>query len=88
MAATIATLTFETACLSDAIAELQLVHAALARRHGAQFRELDRRIEALTEDPTGIVAMHWLGAGAVLAAPSGELTEILRMSRQLGVIAP
>lgn len=79
-----------TVGFSGAMDALDLVisaHQALAKRHGDQFRGLERRIEAIIEDgDLGKTDMHDLGDGEFeLSAPS-KLTELIRDARELGVI--
>lgn len=82
------TLTLEVDAMRDAIAQLQKIHARLAKRHGDVFRKMDRMIEAMIEhdDPRDWVEIHWIGGGKMVAAPKGKFTEFLREARQLGVL--
>jgi hypothetical protein len=80
MAQMISTITVETEILQDAVQESQRVHGALARCHGREFRDLERRLEAVAE-----FKLHKVG-GRLVAAPSGELTAVLVEARRLGVL--
>lgn len=86
MASLIMTVTAEMEEVHDAIALLQEIHTALAKRHGQDFRNLDRAIERFIENPQDCVEAHWLGGGKILAAPKGPFTDIFREARRLGVI--
>lgn len=79
-------ITVETDAMTDALADFEAVQRALIKCHGSDFRRLERRVEAFMENPSDGVEIHWVG-GALLAAPKGEFTEILRDARRLGVIA-
>jgi hypothetical protein len=82
------TLRFDTLPVMAALGDLQALHAALAHRHGEQYRALDRRIEAVIVAivPADFAATE-LGAGEfVLTAPEA-VTAILRDARALGLIA-
>jgi hypothetical protein len=87
MAVLFTKITAEMEEFHDAVAHVQEVHAALARRHGAAFRKLERTIEDWLEDPAGGIGMHWLDGGRVMVAPAGPLTGILKEARRLGVLA-
>ncbi|MAB00121.1 MAG: hypothetical protein CMN87_12185 [Stappia sp.] len=86
MARMIHTITVEGEMLRDAIDDLVRAHAALARRHGSAFRDLERRIEAIAECGTALLELHKVG-GRLVAAPSGELTAVLVEARRLGVLS-
>lgn len=80
-------LTAETDEIRDALVLVKEIHASLAKKHGDDFRKLDRAIERFIEErKDDCVAAHWLGEGKIIAAPSGQLTDILREARRLGVI--
>lgn len=86
MADTGLTISVEGSCITDAFGELMLAHERLAKRHGAAFRALERDIEAITDDFSGCVEIHWMGDGSIMAAPAGRLTDALREARRLGVL--
>jgi len=86
MAAMTLTITAEMEEMNDAILLLQEVHARLAKKHGDEFRRLDRAIEALVGNPEDCVEAYWLGDGKIMVAPKGEFTDIFREARRLGVI--
>ena len=71
----------------DALDLVVSIHRALARRHGDQFRALERRIETIIETgDLGTTEHHDLGDGQFeLSAPS-KLTALIREARALGVI--
>ncbi|MFN5614398.1 MAG: hypothetical protein ACK45V_01700 [Brevundimonas sp.] len=79
----------ETDAMTDAVNDLRHVEAALIRRHGAPFRALERRIEALFDAPLpdDIVRLHDLAPGRFCAVPAGELSAILAEARRLKVLA-
>lgn len=87
MAKVNANLLFEMDAMGDAIAELSAVFQSLATCHGRVYRDLERRIEALVEGENGIgePEFHKLGGGRFVVTPGGELKEILRDARALGV---
>lgn len=86
MAALVAPISVEMDEMNDAIDRLRDIHIRLAKRHGGDFRRLDRAIEDFIEDPDDGVEAHWLGDGKMIVAPSGQLTEIFREARRLGVM--
>jgi hypothetical protein len=78
----------ETDLIADAADDLRRVRAALAKRHGAPFRALERRIEALGE-AGGLPDLHPLSDDStvtLLATPPKEWLDILAEARRLGVI--
>lgn len=70
----------------DAIAELAIIHERLTRRHGAPFRDLDRRIEAIVEGGFSAPEIHYLGAGIICVVVPVEIEAVIRDARILGVI--
>lgn len=80
------TLQIEMEYTRDAIADLALIHERLARRHGAAFRDLDRRIEGIVEGGFSAPGMHYLGAGVICAGVPVEIAAVIRDARSLGVI--
>lgn len=74
----------EFECVSDVAKELNAVLVALTRRHGALFRDLERRILALQEAP-GTPSLFPVDGGFIVTAPA-EWTEILKEARRLSVI--
>lgn len=88
MATEILSITVETEMLNDAIDELREIHTRLARRHGEQFRALDRMIEeCLAKDMSSFFRVHWIEKTLGVLAPAGELARILRKARELKVIS-
>lgn len=78
-------ISIETEYLSDAIDDLREIQRRLVKMHGADFRNLDRRISDFSDAPDDFVRLHWLG-GSVVAAAAGELTAILAEARRLDII--
>ena len=82
-------LSIETWPAREAAEAVHGVMAALVKRHGPQFRALERRIEGVME--SGI----WCGAavalvgdpGAIIIPASPEVAAILAEARDLGVIS-
>ena len=81
------TYSVETEVCLDAVAELEMAMRRIVKRHGAQYRELERRIEALCEnDGKTNFAIHALPDGVMLVAPTGPFTDVLREARRLDLI--
>ena len=85
--AVICSMTVEMHSAYDLLEDVMHVHRALARRHGPQFRALERRIEALPKASTdaGFIESHYLGDGRFMVTLGPVVTEILRDARRLGV---
>lgn len=86
MASTTIEITGETEYVRDAIASLHMVLARLARRHGPEFRRLERMIEDIGENPDGCCSVHWIGGGRILAVPAGRMVEALSEAERLGLM--
>lgn len=88
MAALTITLEAETDLIQDAIGDIQWIFSLLARRHGEQFRELERRIERLMEGQLEMSPPRAepLGDCRWIFLPPPELTAIIRDAKALGVI--
>lgn len=86
MATTDLVIKVEGSCFTDAVNELLLAHERLAKRHGTDFRALERSIEGIADDFSDCIGTHWIGDGSIMAAPAGRLTEALREARRLGVL--
>lgn len=71
--------------LNDAVEELLLARERLPKRHGPEFRALERAIEEVIDNPGGCIETHWIG-GSLMAIAAGRLTEALREARRLGVL--
>ena len=82
-------LSLEVDAITDAVDDLRHIEAALIRRHGPQFRSLERRIEALLGGPLpdDIVRLCELTPGRFCAVPAAELSAILADARRLKVLA-
>lgn len=80
-------LSFDFSASLDTLDLVIAAHQALAKRHGPQFRALERRIEAVIESgDLGKIEHRDLGDGQfALSAPS-VLTDLAREARLLGVI--
>lgn len=79
-------LTLETDLVWDAVGELARAHRALASRHGAEFRMLERRIEeAVDNDDYGDLALHMLPDGFVIVEPPALIKDLLVEISRLGV---
>lgn len=71
-------LTLEADHLGDLIDELQDASIALAKRHGARFRALDRRIEALVTGPIeDLVDVQYLGQGRFVGVARPAFSALL-----------
>lgn len=81
-------LNFEMDLIGDAAADLKAVFRALAHKHGAPYRALERRIEALIDGEAefGKPEFHRIDGSRFVVAPGGELKSILQDARALGVI--
>lgn len=82
------TLRLDNDLVRDAVESLGVVHQALARRHGARFRALDRRIETLidggfSKDDVDLQSID----GTFVSVPAGELRAILMEARGLGIMS-
>lgn len=87
MAVVALTITAEFDLLYDAVDTVERAHRALATRHGAAFRDLERKIEALMEAPDwGEVPMADLEPGRVVFFVPEKLAELITDARALGVI--
>lgn len=82
---TLMKLSLETDLVADAARDLLAVHAAIGKRHGDQFRALDRRLMALPID-AGKPGLHALEPGLLVATPPQEWLDILAEARRLGLI--
>ena len=80
---------FETELIADAAAELVRAMRALSNRHGDQFRQIERRIEAVIDDPNSIVGGRietvTLEPGREIILPAPDLRALLNDIRELGV---
>jgi hypothetical protein len=87
MARLTVTFTLEGELISDAVDGLERVHKALAHRHGAAFRRLDRRIERIVTGEVSIEApgLRYLGDGRFIAIPPRQFLDILDEAGRLGV---
>lgn len=88
MARLLLTLTVETDLVLDAIADIERIFCALAKRHGQRFRDLERRIERLMDLDAnwGVPQSHSIGDGRFIFEPHPELKGIIREAREIGVI--
>jgi len=88
MARTQLSFSVETDGMLDAIADLERVSEALPRRHGAAFRDLDRRLCAIFEGDIAITPpdVRYLGDGIFVAVLPIELSALLATARRIGVI--
>lgn len=77
------TITIDAEAAHDAFDELATVHRRLAARHGERFRDLDRSIELLMDDP-GEIEIVPLGPGTFAYIVPG-VADILAQARRLGV---
>lgn len=78
-------ISIETEALSDSIDTLMQAHVALAKRHGAQFRALEGKIEAIAEGRVCASSVS-IVCGRIMAHASPELAAVLKEARSLGVI--
>lgn len=87
MAKVIMTLTAEMDLLTDAIRDIERIFIRLATCHGAQYRDLERRIEAMVQDAAySDPKSHDLGGGRFLFEPPVKFKVIISDARKLGVI--
>jgi len=71
-------LTLEVDHFGDLLAELEASHRALVSRHGARFRQLDRRIDAMMEGPTeAMVDVEHLGGGLFVGVAAPAFSALL-----------
>lgn len=78
-------LIFELEPLHDAIGELGRLHRALARCHGERYRDMEDKIERMTEKFPSPIS-HVLNDGRYILQAPEEVASILRQARQWGVI--
>lgn len=82
------TLRVEPELLQDAFEDVIRIFEALARRHGPDYRALERRIEDIIEERVqiSIPQPHDLGGAHYILLPPPEIAAIIRDARVLGVI--
>ena len=86
------TVTFETTAVADAVALVATAHEALYKRHGLQFRALQRKIEALADnDGRSLIGEQVslpsdVGNIWISLAAHPEIVAVIREARSLGVI--
>jgi hypothetical protein len=85
MARTTLTLTVEMELINDACQDMDLIADALPKKHGAKYRDLDRRMMDL-EGGNLTPVPHDLGEGRIVLAPPVQIAAIIRDARSLGVI--
>lgn len=82
MAKQLVKISIEPDALLDAARRLQAVHAALAHRHGEEFRRLERDIDAFFENIES-PDIQPLETGLLLMVPGPRLRELLERSASL-----
>lgn len=70
--------------VNDAIAEIERIHRALASRHGAAFRALDKRIETLHET-IHFTEARKLDGEVIVMIPPVAWTAVIADAKRLGV---
>lgn len=86
MARTKVRVEIERDALQDAIHDMGSAYAALSKRHGPQFRALERKIEKFAEGEVSAVDFSHIGGKVLMAHASPELAAVLKEARSLGVI--
>lgn len=79
-------ISLDASVIGDAVNTLILIHHRLRKRHGEQFRALDRRLDALVDGDCKIMRLVPMPGGVMLAAPSAEVTELFKEARRLELI--
>lgn len=79
-------LAVETDLVHDCIADLRLVHEALTHRHGASFRNLERRIESIEEEDAGTFGFPEVEPGRMVMTPPKRWVALISEAKILGVI--
>lgn len=79
------TIRLETDAIADAADLISKIRDALRRRHGDQFRALERRIEALP-DAGDAPQVQGLDRLTLIATPPQAWTDIIAEAVRLGVI--
>jgi len=74
--------------VQDALADIERIFKALAKRHGPHYRDLERRIEKLCDGPQAwsSAKAHCIGDCRYVMEPPAALKAIVRDARTLGVI--
>lgn len=80
------TIAFECSALSDAIGELARLDEVLIRRHGSEYRQLERQLESVVESDLVSDDLVPLGEGRFAILPHPNVTATLRAARKLGVL--
>ena len=86
MAATSLRLVCEMDLMDDAIRSLSYAMGALGSRHGEQFRDYERRLEALLDSPLGVCEFESLEPGRFVVVPPEGWRMMVCEARELGVI--
>lgn len=71
--------------VQDAVRDLLRVRDRLTHRHGAAFRGLERRIEAIAESKPAFQT-HILDGGTIMVLPPRDWVDILTEAKALGVV--
>lgn len=72
--------------MDDAIRSLSYAMGALGCRHGAEFRDYERRLERLLDSALGECSVETLEPGRLIVVPPVEWREMVDEGRCLGVI--
>lgn len=88
MTQTTLTLHVESELLGDVLDSLARIGAALPKRHGAEFRRLDRRLCRIMDGEVAIdqPEIVSLGGGRLVILPPKQLRDIVSKAAELGVI--
>lgn len=72
--------------MDDAIRSLSMAMGALGCRHGAEFRDYERRLEAVLDSALGECTVETLCEGRLIIVPPIEWRMMVTEGRELGVI--
>jgi hypothetical protein len=86
MARVVLSLSCETELVTDCIADLQRAHEALTHRHGAAFRDLERRIEQIEPGDGDGFDFPEIEPGRMVMTPPPRWVALVAEARALGVI--
>lgn len=72
----------------DCLDDLMRIHEALTYRHGERFRDLERRVEGVTEDMGTTESYGWpeIEPGRMVMTPPPRWVALVDEARAMGVI--
>lgn len=86
MTSPVLTFHFETELVQDALSEVEALFRRLVKRHGDEYRKLERRIEGVLENFKHLdFGDYPLGASRYIITPPREVIEIIEEARRLGL---